>query len=74
MADESVKSSEDVLTILRADAADFINVKMTKVGNIEESLKLVNLTIYLTEGDAGVYVFQPFAYLCCILRVQRRRL
>ncbi len=43
MADESVKNAEDALTILRADAADYINVKLTKAGSIEEGLKIANL-------------------------------
>ena len=57
MADETVKSSKDALTILRADAADFINVKMTKAGSIEESLKLVNLA----------HTFNRKAMLGCML-------
>ncbi len=43
MADEAVKSAKDALTILRADAADYINVKLTKAGSIEEALKIANL-------------------------------
>ena len=57
MADESVKSAKDALTIFMADATHFINVKMTKAGSIEESLKLVNLA----------HLFNRKAMLGCML-------
>ncbi|WP_422123980.1 mandelate racemase/muconate lactonizing enzyme family protein [Planococcus sp. X10-3] len=34
MADESVRSMEDVLEIIRLDAADYINIKLMKAGGI----------------------------------------
>ncbi len=44
MADESVKTVSDALTLLRADAVDYINVKLTKAGSITEGLRIADLT------------------------------
>ncbi|HSJ39247.1 MAG TPA: dipeptide epimerase, partial [Planococcus sp. (in: firmicutes)] len=40
MADESVQSMEDVLEIIRLDAADYINIKLMKAGGIFPAVQM----------------------------------
>ncbi len=43
LADESIFSPEDALTILQMRAADLINIKLMKCGGIYNALKIINL-------------------------------
>ncbi len=43
MADESVKTPEDAINIILMDAVDYINIKLTKAGGIDEALKIAHI-------------------------------
>lgn len=43
LADESVFSLEDAITIIQEHAADFINIKLMKTGGIYEALKICSI-------------------------------
>jgi len=43
MADESVKTLEDALKLIRLDAVDLLNIKITKAGGIEEGKRIADI-------------------------------
>lgn len=54
LADESVFSPEDALTILQKRAADFINIKLMKTGGLHNALKICSVAeIYGVECMIG---------------------
>ncbi len=54
LADESVFSPEDALTILQKRAADFINIKLMKTGGLHNALKICSIAeIYGVECMIG---------------------
>lgn len=46
LADESVFSPEDAVQVLRAEAADAVNIKLMKTGGIYEALKLCDIAAF----------------------------
>ena len=44
MADEAAKTPQDAENIIMADAADYINIKLTKAGGIDEAIKIAHIT------------------------------
>ncbi|WP_326911133.1 dipeptide epimerase [Sedimentibacter sp. MB31-C6] len=54
LADESVFSPEDALTILQTRAADFVNIKLMKTGGLHNALKICSVAeIYGVECMIG---------------------
>lgn len=54
LADESVFSPEDALTILQSRAADFVNIKLMKTGGLHNALKICSVAeIYGVECMIG---------------------
>ncbi len=53
MADESLKSYEDALSLLSAQAVDYFNVKLMKTGGILGALRLIDMA---TSAKVGCYI------------------